>query len=820
MTINPNHHFAIHGHFYQPPRENPWLGVIEEQESAHPFNDWNTRICMESYTPMTSSPVPDNTGMTGNLFNCYAHISYNFGPTLLSWMERFAPFTLERLKIADNLAASSYEGNGSAMAQVYNHQILPLSDAKDRHTQITWGIKEFKFRFGRLPEAMWLSETAINMDTVRALIDHNIKYIVLSPLQASYIRRFGEFEWTGVPDGTIDTRIPYRLFEVDGAGRTHFDRYLDVLFYDKDISTKISFEHLLNDNEKLEWLVKERFSNEATLPQLVLIATDGEIYGHHEKNGHKSLAQLLERLLNTNNCSITNLNKFIKDNPPSQEVKLWEGVDGKGSSWSCSHGVGRWHRDCGCSDGPHNYNQEWREHLRNAFDELRYHVRNICEEISNEMLYDFTDARNDYISVILEPTDEVREAFINRHCKEELSERGRIKLWKILEADRNAMLMYTSCGWFFSDVSGFEPQQNMRYALRAAELIQDFSDYNLISLLQDRLKKAVSNIPGMGTGEDVFTKYVITTMYDYKHITAIHALLSLYNKPLTEYNTEVILSHVYSLENSEIKYILGKASCKDKFTLEQQEIAFFGFTLLGTLDCGVCFADDVQSVKEMSKLSRAELLTLLDNDGVRAAELPFSERKTINHMVLSELLAEADQSLHNFFNSHKPLFERLTSNHLPIPKHLKAIGEEALTHRLIHCIKAGIDRGGLCEKCISEVHEIKSQAANLGLTINMIEPSRLIAAHMSDKLVQLLSDLSDESVREVLDMLSFIQNNDFWLENWEELLDRFWRILHLPPRETPKDRQIVDNMRAIGARLYFSPETLKHLTQVLFSTPV
>ena len=283
MKINPNHHLAVHGHFYQPPRENPWLGIIEEQDSAHPFNDWNERICAESYTPLSCSSIYDDSHRTIDLFNCYAHISFNFGPTLLSWLEKYAPFTLERLQVADNIAQKTYSGFGSAMAQVYNHQILPLSDSRDRHTQIIWGIKEFYYRFKRKPSAMWLSETAIDMNTVRSLIDHGIEYIILSPLQASYIRKFGEYEWTGVPDGTIDTRVPYRLYEVDGGGRTHFDRYLDVLFYDKNISTKVSFEHLLTDSDKMEWLIKERYSSEATLPQLVLIATDGEIYGHHEK---------------------------------------------------------------------------------------------------------------------------------------------------------------------------------------------------------------------------------------------------------------------------------------------------------------------------------------------------------------------------------------------------------------------------------------------------------------------------------------------------------------------------------------------------------
>ena len=820
MANNPNHHLAIHGHFYQPPRENPWLGVIEEQDTAQPFTDWNSKICAECYTPLTCSPIFDESNKAKDLFNCYAHISYNFGPTLISWMDKYSPFTLERLQVADGISRNAYNGHGSAIAQVYNHQILPLSDAADRHTQILWGLKEFYYRFGRAPASMWLSETAVDMNTIRSLIDHNIKYIILSPLQASFIRSFGEFEWTGVPDGSIDTRVPYRVFEVDGAGRTHFDRYIDVIFYDKEISTKISFEHLLSDTDRLEWLIRERYNEEATLPQLVLIATDGEIYGHHEKNGNRALAKTLDKMLSTGICSITNLEKFIKENQPYQEVKLWEGIDGEGSSWSCEHGIGRWHRDCGCSDGPHYYNQEWREHLRNAFDELRYNIRHICTSVCGDFLYDYFDARNDYISVILDPSIENKKKFLERHCSVVLSEKGKVKLWKLLEADRNSMLMYTSCAWFFSDISGCEAQQNMRYALRAAELAEDYSDYDLVRLLQERLRKAKSNFVNMGTGEDVFTNHILNSSYNYKAISAIHAILKLYQLPEPEYNTSISMSHIVTSENKHIKYIIASVTCKDKLTNETHEVSLFGFTAFETLDCGVCFTEDLSSAKEMSKLSVSDLNILLENDGFSLSSFPYDQRKKVTSLLLKSALKEADQSLHEFYNSHKPIFEYLTSNNLPVPNHLKAIGEEALSYRLTQCVTSEIERGGLCHRCINEVNSINTEAAKYGLAVNKEDASRIIAKQMSDRLVMLLSDLTENAVEEVLSLLIFIQDNDFWLENWDELLDRYWRILHLPPRPTPATRKIVDDMRAIGSRLFFSDETIKHLTQVLFSTPV
>ena len=820
MANNPNHLLAIHGHFYQPPRENPWLDVIEQQGSATPFSDWNERICAECYTPLTCSPVCDERGRHEDLFNCFAHISFNFGPTLLNWMNRYVPFTLERIVVADQISQETYYGNGAAIAQVYNHQILPLSDVRDRHTQIIWGLKEFEYRFKRQAKGLWLSETAIDMNTIRALIDHGVEYIILSPLQAGYIRKFGEFTWTGVPDGTIDTRVPYRLFEVDGGGRTHFNRYLDIIFYDKELSTKVSFEHLLEDSEKLEWLIRERYNEEATLPQLVLIATDGEIYGHHEKNGNKALAKLLNTMLSTNKTVITNIYDFLKNNPPHQEVRLWEGEDGKGSSWSCSHGVGRWERDCGCSDGPHNWNQQWRTHLRTAFDDLKNHIRKISENIASDLLYDLSDARNDYIHVLINPTVYSRESFLDRHSKRPLSEKGRIKVWKILEAERNAMLMYTSCGWFFSDVSGLEPIQNMRYALRAAELVQEFADFDLVQLLQDNLKKAVSNIQEMGTGADIFNKYVLTSRYSYKDIAAIHALSRLCNLPQPEYGTKIILSHVHISSCKDFAYIIGNAECMDKFTCEENSLSFIGFIMKESLYAGVCTVKDLNTAKSLTKLSAAELLEICKDSGTELSALPYKDRLQINNIILKTVYNEAENSLQKFYDSHRSIFKYLTSNNLPVPNNIKAVGEQALSERLTQLVTAAVESGHVCSETRAKISDIQQQAYLCGLTINKLNASRILAKEIGDKLGALLVDLSVESIKEVLSLLCFIQDNDFWLENWDELLDRFWRILHLPPRPTPSNREIIDLMRKLGNRLYFSEETLKTKTQVLFSTPV
>ncbi len=505
----------VHGHFYQPPRENPWTGQIEPQPSASPWPDWNSRISAECYLPMARSRVYNAGGRVIDMYNNYAHSSFNFGPTLLSWLAEKRPVMLQHLRDAVTMNRTS------AMAQSHSHMMLPLADSRDRHTQILWGLREFYWRFGFYPPGMWLPECGIDTETLRALIDHGIKFIILSPHQASKARPFGEINWRDVSMGAIDTRRAYRLFETDGGGRTHFDRYLDVIFYTPGLNLKVSFDHILNRPEDLANELEACFDPSRYEAQLASIVTDGEIYGHHEKGGESALSRLYSRIAPSISLCVVTAGEFVRDNPPSWEVKLWDGQDKNGTSWSCEHGMGRWSRDCGCTPS-HNpgWDQKWRRPLRDAFDLLRDHIRGITRQELGPLLWDRDDAREDYISIVLDPTHEQRKHFLSRHSQRKLDVGKQGKVWRLLEADRNAMLMYTSCGWFFDELSGLEPVQNMCYALRAAELAQPFSDIDLIALLTEKLSYAKSNLPRWKDGGDIFRRLVLPSRYTDKELAA------------------------------------------------------------------------------------------------------------------------------------------------------------------------------------------------------------------------------------------------------------------------------------------------------------
>ncbi len=514
-----NRCLLIHGHFYQPPRENPWTGQIDPQYSAAPWENWNRRIADECYLPMARSRVYSHAGKIIDLYNNYAHTSFNFGPTLLSWLSDVHPALQRHLNDAATLDRTF------AMGQVYNHMMLPLANPRDRHTQILWGLKEFHHRFGFHPEGMWLAECGIDPETIRALIDHKIRYVILSPHQASRARPFGQHDWRDVSMGAIDTRRAYRLFDTDGAGRTHFDRHLDIVFYTPGLNLKVSFDHILSRPDDLARELERCYSDDFSGAQLVSIVTDGEIYGHHEKHGEEALSRLYRDIAPSLGLKVVSGWEFIRDNPPVWEVKLWEGEDGIGSSWSCEHGMGRWFRDCGCKPPcPPGWNQAWRTPVRNAFDCVRDRVAAIARRELGALVRDADDARNGYIDVLLDPAPGTRKAFLERHARRRLLLDEQERLWRVLEAGRNAMLMYTSCGWFFDEVSGLEPVQNMRYALRACELAQPYAEEDLAALLERELTAAKSNISHWGDGGKVFRELALPSRHNARELAAAMAM--------------------------------------------------------------------------------------------------------------------------------------------------------------------------------------------------------------------------------------------------------------------------------------------------------
>jgi len=484
---------CIHGHFYQPPRENPWTGRIEKQNGAHPFHDWNEKINVEAYTPNAAARILE--GETERMLNNYSRISFDFGPTLLIWLKDAAPQTYQAILEADRESLSHFSGHGSALAQAYHHSILPLCNARDKVTEVFWGSRDFESRFGRSPEGMWLAETAVNLESLEVLSKQGIRFTVLSPFQAGRVLPHGSKEWIDVSDGKIDPRKAYRVELPSG-------RDLSLFFYDKSISKAVAFERLLRNGELFADRLLGGLSETCDEVQLVHIATDGETYGHHHKFGEMALAYALQVVELDQLAEITVYGEFLERFPPQDRVEIEEN-----SSWSCPHGIGRWHGDCGCQTGGEaNWNQKWRTPLREALNWLRDEAAVSYERELGLLFKEPWRARDYYIDVVLDPS--IRNQFIAKHSLRPLSASEAERAIGLLELQRNALMMFTSCGWFFNDLSGIETIQILKYARKVVESGDVLFSSNWEKQFLQRLSKARSNLPEEGDGADIYRKYV------------------------------------------------------------------------------------------------------------------------------------------------------------------------------------------------------------------------------------------------------------------------------------------------------------------------
>ncbi len=489
----------IHGHFYQPPRENPWTGLIDQQPSAHPYHDWNERIHAECYRPNAFVHRGVDADGLQQSSNNYTNISFNFGPTLLSWLEQHHPLTYQRILQADKESAAARGGHGNAIAQAYGHAILPLCNARDRLTQVLWGLADFRFRFGREPESMWLPETACDPETLDLLIDQGMRYVILAPGQAARVRE-AEGEWCNVSN-SVDTTRAYRYRHSQQPGRS-----LAVFFYDGPLAQAIAFEKVLQSSEVLVGMIKQA----SMRGPLVNVATDGETYGHHFKFGDLALAHALEIEAADQGLCVTNYGEFLDRHPPELEVEINNGPNGEGTSWSCAHGVGRWQRDCGChTGGEPGWNQNWRGPLRAALDVLRDHVAAQFETEAAVLLCAPWRARNSYVKFILDPG--TREDFLANEASRHLSIKEQARVFTLLETQKFALLMYTSCGWFFSEISGIETVQIMQYAARVIQLTEELGLTAPVDRFMESLASAISNLREHGNGADIYRQFAART---------------------------------------------------------------------------------------------------------------------------------------------------------------------------------------------------------------------------------------------------------------------------------------------------------------------
>ncbi|HZK66711.1 MAG TPA: DUF3536 domain-containing protein, partial [Chloroflexota bacterium] len=674
---------CVHGHFYQPPRENPWLEAIELQDSAYPYHDWNERIAAECYSPNGYSRILDGEGRIERIVNNYSRISFNFGPTLLAWMEDGNPDAYRAVLAADRESQELFSGHGSAMAQGYNHIIMPLANRRDKYTQVIWGIRDFEHRFGRGPEGMWLPEAAVDLETLDILAEMGIRFTLLSPHQASRVRKLGGRGWKDVSGGRIDPSRAYRL-------RLPSGRFIDLFFYDGPISQAVAFEGLLSDGESFANRLLSGFSQDRSWDQLVHIATDGESYGHHHKQGEMALSYALHHIESNKLARLTNYGEYLEKHPPVHEVEILEN-----SAWSCSHGVGRWKEDCGCNSGGYpDWNQAWRAPLREALDWLRDRVAPLYEERAAELLKDPWLARDDYISVILDRSPDSRDRFIARYAVRELSSEERVTLWKLMEAQRHAMLMYTSCGWFFDEISGIETMQVIQYAGRVIQISEEVLGGGLEGPFLEWLGKAKSNLPAHGDGAQIYEKWVEPAVVDLPKVVAHWAVSSLfedYSENTRIYSYTVDREDYQSLVAGEAKMAVGRIRIKSEIT-ENAGSYSFGVLHFGghNLNGGVRASRGEEEYRALLKeatdtFARADIpegLRLLDRNfegpTFSLKSIFKDEQRKVVNSILASTLDEAEAVYRQVYEHRAPLMRFLADLRFPLPKALYTAAEQVV----------------------------------------------------------------------------------------------------------------------------------------------
>ncbi|MFH2012125.1 MAG: DUF3536 domain-containing protein [Pseudomonadota bacterium] len=565
-------YICIHGHFYQPPRENPWLEEVEFQDGAYPYHDWNEKITAQCYKPNAVSRILGKDEIIVDIVNNYSEISFNLGPTLASWMERNKPEVYEAILEADRLSIKRFSGHGSAIAQVYNHMIMPLANKRDKYTQAVWGIKDFQKRFGRYPEGMWLPETAVDIETLEILAELEIKFTILSQAQAKRVKKKTGGEWEDVSEGKVDSTMPYLC--ILPSGRT-----INLFFYDEPTSRDIAFGDLLKSGEAFSRRLLSAFNDRRDRAQLVHIATDGETYGHHHRFGDMALAYCLYLIESNNIAKITNYGEYLGKYPPIYIAEIVEN-----SSWSCCHGIERWRDSCDCGTG---MNQEcthtWRKPLRLAMDMLRDRLIPLYKEEASKYLSDPWKARDDYIEVILDRSRKNTEGFLREHAINKLSNEENIRVLELLEMQRNAMLIFTSCGWFFDDISGIETVQIMQYAARAMQLTKELFDFSIEEEYLSILEKAPSNMPKMVNGKRIYETKVKPLIYNLTRVGAHYAISSLFNRypESTVIYCYTVTKEVYNLSKAgRLRLATGKIKVVSDITWEQEYI-FFAVLHLG-----------------------------------------------------------------------------------------------------------------------------------------------------------------------------------------------------------------------------------------------
>ncbi len=774
---------CVHGHFYQPPRENPWLETIEVQDSASPYHDWNDRITAECYAPNGASRITNKENEIIRIMNNYARMSYNFGPTLLSWLKDYAPRTYRMVLDADKASAQRYSGHGSAIAQVYNHMILPLANTRDARTQVRWGIADFESRFGRKPEGMWLAETAANRDVLDILAQEGIRFTILSPEQCARTRALHpeDAAWVLTPQASVDTTHPYLV-------RLNEGRTITVFFYNGPVSRAVAFEGLLNSGrefgERLVGSYNKTPPGQPAIAQLAHIATDGESYGHHHKHGEMALSYAMHWIEENRLARLTNYAEFLERFPPQFEAEIIEN-----SSWSCAHGVERWRSDCGCNSGRAGWNQKWRAPLREALDFLRDTTAPLCEALAEPLLKDLWAARDAYIHVILDRSPESITRFFDDHATHDLTQAERITVLELLELERHTQLMYTSCAWFFDEISGIETVQIIAYAGRVLQLAARLfgeSGAALEPRFIEILSRAKSNLPEIGDGAEVYRRYVTSMKIGLEEVGAHYAISSIF-RPYPE-DGELFCFNVHRQSHEVFasgrgRIALGRAVISSRITEEQEEICFavlhLGDQNLSAAVKRYAASDptEVESFNAFSKeirqaMRRAnlpEVIRLIDRCFGETAysliSLFADEQHRILNIILNRTVSEMEESLRKIYEDHASLLRFLTESGMAAPPALATAATFAINSSLRRAIEAddfdSAEVASLLQR--AEAEQIRLDTQLLGYTTGLRMKRamvRLEAAAAGDPTV-------NGALAEALDLAYSIRTMPFEVNIWQ-----------------------------------------------------
>lgn len=673
--MNKTKKFAcIHGHFYQPPRENAWLEVLETQDSAAPFHDWNERINFECYAPNARARILNKEGYIHKILNNYARISFNFGPTLLSWMEQADPETYQAIVAADRQSQEYFDGHGSAIAQVYSHLIMPLANERDKRTQVAWGIRDFEYRFGRKPEGIWLAETAVDKETLEVLVDFDIKFTILAPRQAKAVRAKSGNKWTKLDHAAVDPRRPYRV-KLD-SGRT-----ITVFFYDGHVSQGVAFEGLLNNGPRFAERIVQTLDDNKEV-QLAHIATDGESYGHHHKKGEMALADCLRYLEDHEQVTLTNYAAFLAQDPPHWEAEIYDN-----SSWSCVHGVERWRSNCGCNSGGRpGWTQAWRAPLRETLDWLRDLLIPIYEEKAATYLKDPWGARDAYIDIILNRSKKNWEKFIGEHGKKSLSEQEETTLRRLLEMQRQAILMYTSCGWFFDEISGLETNQILQYANRAIYYAKQVAGVDLHEEFVARLAEAPSNV--YENGAVSYQEFVEPSRVNLERVGMHFATASIFEQfpeKMRFFNYTTESEVIEKMVAGEQRLVVGRVSIRSQITRSRKHFSYAALHLgqqniIGNLSTQMSREDFDEMLSTATEAFRTpdlgKVIAIMQNyigsEKFSIWHLFRDEKRKVLKEITDRSLQAIELDFRDIYNSNYQLMTSMLNSDIPLPDAYKA----------------------------------------------------------------------------------------------------------------------------------------------------